>query len=87
MNEEVVPHSGSERSSFENAVIQKGTLFWRFGVNAALELGVVDVCCQFGMVPFAYVPSIAMQSSLQNIVQVTLSVPGVAGGGLGNPGF
>ena len=34
---------------------------WKFGVNAALELGVADVCCRFGMVPFAYVPSIAIK--------------------------
>ena len=49
-------------SNFETSVFQRGPLFWKYGVNVALGLGVADDCCRLGKVPFAFVPSTAIRS-------------------------
>ena len=50
------------KSSCETIVFPNGTVFLVDGVYVALGLGVADVCCRFGKVPVAFVPSIAIWS-------------------------
>ena len=46
------------KSSCETIVFPNGTVVLVDGVYVALGLGVADVCCRFGKVPVAFVPSI-----------------------------
>ena len=50
------------QSSCETIVFPNGTVVLVDGVYVALGLGVADVCCRFGKVPVAFVPSIGIWS-------------------------